>query len=168
MGYCYGYNAAGRMVLACDNCGNTGGVRKRRCIFKVLGDAGRGGQRYEMDYCPAPALCAGCYAALGGAKKLHAGCESGARASQAEYDANQAKLEAGEYMLNAGWGDWAEWVPEGKTGALFRNLGGEEKWVLIDKEEYGGSGRHKWLGEYSAYEEVEGEGRAASKQVALA
>ena len=43
MGYLY--DAKDRLV--CDFCGQSGGVRKRRCPY---------------DYCPAPAACADCYA----------------------------------------------------------------------------------------------------------
>lgn len=167
MGYSYGYNEQRKLVLSCDNCGGLGGVRKRSCTFKVLADSGRGGVRYALPYCQPPALCGPCLKVVGGLRKLHAGCAEGAAACQAEYDDNQAKLDSGEFMLMAGWGDWAEWVPAGKVGALYVNLAGTEKWVLVDAKEYSGVGR-KWLSSFTEAIEVEGEGRAKTKEVVIA
>ncbi len=103
MGYSYGQNERGSWVLSCDNCGNVGGVRKRTCPYTVLGDTLRTAKRYEMSYCYPPALCAVCYAALGGLRGVHGqDCETGAAKSQAGYDAIEAGLDAGElYVVSA-------------------------------------------------------------------
>lgn len=53
----------------------------------------------------------------------------------------------GEYCTTSAWGDWAEWVTEGKTGVLARKLasvdhlghptyGEDEMCALLDKETY--------------------------------
>jgi len=148
MGYGYGRNGA----LACDDCGDTGNVRKRRCPAKVTADSGRtpGGHRPVMDYCPAPALCQTCLTKRGGNTTMHrnAGCFEAAAKCQAEYDATQVRLDAGELQLHAGYGDWDSRVPEGMTGALFGN-GTREAFYVMPKAYYGGSGEPgKFLGDY--------------------
>ena len=103
MGYGYGHTSSGRYALACDRCGTVGGVRKRPCPHKVLTDSARG-PRTWLRYCPAPALCGECYRELGGLRGVHPErCTKGAAASQAEYDARQARLDAGESMVVAAW-----------------------------------------------------------------
>lgn len=102
MGYCFGQNERGNWVLACDGCGRVGGVRKRTCPHKVLGDSLRtpNGTRYEMRYCSPPAYCGACYKARGGLRGVHGdSCRDGAAQSQAEYDAVEADLDKGELFV---------------------------------------------------------------------
>lgn len=133
----YGYGPRG---LCCDNCGDSGGVRKRPCTFKVRSSGLHypGGQRPPtgIPYCPPPALCSECLRKLGGSRKVHAGCKEGAEAMQADCDAQQARLDAGDYALTSGYGSWADWVPEGMTGAIFVNGSGHQVRVLVDADEY--------------------------------
>lgn len=113
MGYCYDW----KNRLCCDSCGASGGVRKRKCPRKVLTDSHRSATRHELNYCYPAALCATCY--QGEKATLHANCAEGAAKSQAEYDAKQARLDAGEHLLISGRGDWAEGVPAGYCEATF-------------------------------------------------
>lgn len=128
MGYSYGYNARGNLALACDNCGDVGGVRKRRCPYTVRGDSLRtvSGKRPEMDYCPAPAVCGACFAKLGGTHGIHGDqCRTGAAAMQERYDAKEAALDAGESFVTTGYGDWHKAVPAGWVGVTFNGRAGE-------------------------------------------
>lgn len=137
MGYGYGYNANGRECLACDSCGTVGGVRKRRCTFKVLTDSLRSKDRFLIDYCPAPALCGPCLKKEGGIRKVHAGCEVGAGMAQTRYDAIQKLLDEGKHLLTSASGDWHEEVPEGMVRATFNaNNYSDEQHRLIPQEEY--------------------------------
>jgi hypothetical protein len=149
MGYSYRYNERGSLVLACDNCGQAGGVRKRRCPHKVLASSERcvDGQRHEIDYCPAPALCDDCYRTL--RPTLHANCAEGARASQGEYDERQRRLEAGELYVLAAWGDWHDEVPSGMVGVLFggSRWGVAERKMLVREDDYA-PGKRPWLSDY--------------------
>lgn len=153
MGYTYGRTASGRMALACDNCGAVGGVCRRTCPHKVLGDSMRAvsGKRYAMPYCPAPALCGPCLSKLGGLHQLHRDCAAGAARAQAEYDETQRRLDAGEYQVVAAYGDWHELVPEGMVGVIFggRDWGEtrNEIAVLVPKDAYAPSSR-RWLTDY--------------------
>lgn len=130
----YSYEAYGSRRLCCDQCGQPGGVRKRKCTYKVLSDSLRG-RRTWMHYCSAPAVCGPCLAKLGGNKALHAGCAEGAAASQAADDAIEAKLDAGDSLVIAGYGSWSEGVPEGMTGACYSGRAGKT-WVLMPSERY--------------------------------
>lgn len=132
MGYSYGQTASGSWALACDRCPTAGGVRKRTCTYKVLTDSLHGG-RHALPYCSPPALCSPCYAAVGGAKGLHARCAEGAAASQAEYDAVEARLDAGEFISASGFGSWHEHVPDGFVGRIFRGRAGE-RYALIPED----------------------------------
>lgn len=127
----YSYSSDGR--LACDNCGDVGGVRRRKCPYTVLTDSSRG-PRHTLNYCPPPALCSPCYRALGGLRGVHpdSRCGVGSRASQAAYDATQAKLDAGDAVAVAAWGDWSDGVPEGSV--IFRDSDGNH-W-LVDRVAY--------------------------------
>jgi hypothetical protein len=145
MGYCYGRNATGRMALACDRCGNVGGVRKRTCPHKVLTDSSRG-PRATLAYCTPSALCGGCFHEIGGSRVLHRDCKDAAAASQAEYDANQARLDAGELTVLAAWGDWHETVPAGMAGVLFGGRDGQRA-VLVPAADYQ-PGTRPWLSDY--------------------
>jgi hypothetical protein len=130
MGYGFGYSNSGRMALSCDSCGKVGGVRKRKCPYKVSHDG------YQLPYCPAPALCSDCYKSHGGLRGVHGdACKQGAAASQAEEDAKQAKLAAGDMQPVSAWGDWQEGVPAGMVGVLYRGLN-DAAYYLLPKEAY--------------------------------
>lgn len=132
MGYCYDM----RNRLCCDKCGASGGVRKRRCPYMVLGDSSRG-PRFAMHYCSCPALCSVCYKALGGLRGVHGQeCKDGAARSQAEYDAAQAKLDAGDLAVLAAWGDWNDKVPSGLTGVVFGAYGKTSIYRLVWADSY--------------------------------
>lgn len=136
MGYCYGWTESGRQSLACDGCGNIGGVRKRRCPYKVRTDSLRSTHRFEIDYCPAPAMCSACYKKHGGLRGVHGeSCREGAAQSQAEEDKVEAGLDAGESFVIAAYGDWAEDVPEGQVKVLFKGRAGEST-LLLPKDLY--------------------------------
>jgi hypothetical protein len=131
MGYGYGWTSSGRQGLSCDGCGTVGGVRKRRCPYKVLGDSLRSPRRYELDYSPAPALCSECYKKHGGLRGVHGEeCREGAVKSQAKYDAIEAGLDAGESFVIAAYGSWAEGVPQGQVKVLFRGRAGETEMLM--------------------------------------
>ncbi|QSM01191.1 hypothetical protein SEA_NANOSMITE_167 [Mycobacterium phage Nanosmite] len=146
MGYSFDY--AGR--LACDGCGKTSadGVRvmRRRCPHKVLSDTLRCARRIAMDYCPAPALCGDCYRSHGG-KKLHDVCAEPAKAAQAEYDAIEAALDAGEMFVIAAYGSWHDNVPAGKVGVLFSGRDGQTQ-RLVDEHAYGSRGKNPKLSDF--------------------
>jgi hypothetical protein len=129
----YGYDRNNR--LCCDNCGMSGGVRKRTCPYTVLGDSLRsvGGQRYKMSYCYPPALCAACYATLGGLRGVHGDqCREGAARSQAEYDEIERGLEAGEmYVVSAEGSHAGNDLPRGLVRVTFRGRAGETKLVML-------------------------------------
>lgn len=128
MGYCYSRTGG----LACDKCGAAGGVRKRCCAYTVLCDSLRGA-RQRLDYCPAPALCSACYKQAGGLRGVHGeACRDGAAASQAKYDAIEARLDAGESFVIAGYG---RGVPAGMAGVGFRSRAGDS-WRLIPEADY--------------------------------
>lgn len=117
----YSYDMSNR--LCCDNCGTSGGVRKRKCPHVVTTDSARG-PRVAIHYCYPPALCNGCYRANGGLRGVHGqSCKDGAARSQAEYDVTEAKLAAGDLIVLAAWGDWQAKVPEGMCGVMFGKTG---------------------------------------------
>ena len=133
MGYCY--DSRGR--LACDSCGNSGGVRKRTCPHKVTSSNHRwpNGQRGAISYCYPSALCDDCFKNHGGNRKVHANCKAGAAARQAEYDAEQARLDRGDHLVVSRYGSWHEAVPEGMVGACYASAGwSDHRRVLVPKE----------------------------------
>jgi hypothetical protein len=135
----YGYDHHGH--LACDGCGTTGGVRKRRCPFKVRDDNLRSAERPVLDYCTAPALCQNCVAKEGGAGKrgVHKRCAEPARARQAEYDAIQARLDAGEWKVVEAEGGWHHQVPNGMVRVTFGRAGGSANGVrqlMVPQDRY--------------------------------
>lgn len=148
MGYCYDY--AGRLV--CDGCGNTSAtgtrVIRRKCSHKVLGDTLRGKTRVSMHYCYPPALCSSCYQKEGG-KHIHDKCAEGARRSQAEYDAIEAALDAGEMFVISAYGSWHAEVPEGKVGVLFSGRSGELQ-RLVDQSAYDQRGKNPKLSDFES------------------
>jgi len=150
MGYSYGRSASGRMALSCDHCGQVGGVRKRKCPFKVMDSGLRTkGVRYALSYCPAPAYCAKCFSANGGSKGIHEFCQEPARKAQEKYDAERAKLEAGELHVTSAYGDWCASVSKGWVGVVFADLEGNEVFVEIAQEQYD-PGKKPWLSDYPA------------------
>jgi hypothetical protein len=144
----YGYDSRNR--LCCDQCGNAGGVRKRRCPHKVLGDSLRSPSRFAMDYCSAPALCGPCFSAEGGTRGVHERCAAPAAASQAEYDATQARLDAGEWHVVSASGDWHPDVPAGQVQITFWTAGGPpsgQRTVLVPADVYDPAAK-PWLSDY--------------------
>ena len=130
MGYGYGYDSrTGRQVLACDGCGTLGGVKKRKCIYLVTYRDGS-----SLHYCQAPALCSACFKNEGGSKGVHARCEAGAMASQATYDLERRRLDAGDARVAARFGSWHDLVPTGFVGAIYRDSQGQETRVLVEKD----------------------------------
>ncbi len=130
MGYSYSNTGA----LCCDKCGTSGGVRKRKCTYKVLGNSLRG-NRISMHYCYPPALCIPCLKALGGQTVLHKDCKEPAARSQAEADAIERQLDAGEAFAIAAWGSAYDHVPPGQVGVKYRSRTGE-CYVLIAAADY--------------------------------
>lgn len=147
MGYCYERTIHGGMRLCCDKCGKSGGVRKRTCPHKV---DHRDGTK-PLPYCYPAALCSPCYAAE--KKTLHATCAADAAQRQAEIDAHRARLEQGEWAVSSGWGSWADWVPEGWTGVIFRNINGDEQKWIVPADQYN-PGSKRYLSDYPDAEEV--------------
>lgn len=147
MGYC----TDGRGRLVCDSCGNVGHVRKRKCIYKVLGDSLRSLQRIEMHYCYPPALCPGCYRSRGGARGVHGDqCRDGAARFQAEHDATQKRLDAGEWCVVSASGDWRKDVPAGMVEVTFWTAGGPasgERRICVPADDYDPRGK-PWLSDY--------------------
>ena len=135
MGYSYTFNGG----LCCDNCGNSGGVRKRTCPHKVLTSSFRmvPAVRTKLPYCQPPALCSACYHEL--KPTLHADCADGAARIQAEYDRTEELLSSGAYLRTAAYGDWHKSVPTGRVGIAFRNRSGEESFYHVPADEYGAS-----------------------------
>lgn len=115
MGYSFDY----RGRLCCDNCGQPGGVRKRKCPHTVMGNSHRGA-RYALPYCPTPAVCQPCWEKLG-KNKVHDRCKEGAARMQAKDDAVQELLDAGHYLPLSAFGSWHDTVPKGYTGVIFGN-----------------------------------------------
>ncbi|QBP33372.1 hypothetical protein SEA_BRUTONGASTER_158 [Gordonia phage BrutonGaster] len=127
MGYSFDYSGK----LCCDNCGQSGGVRRRKCKYKVT--LRNGGQ---LHYCPPPAYCAACYKLRGGLNGVHDDrCREGAEQSQAREDRRNALLDEGKHLVGAAWGSWDDRVPDGMVGVVFQN-GASERWVLVDADAY--------------------------------
>lgn len=117
MGYCY----EGRK-LVCDMC-STAGARKRRCPAD--------------NYCPAPALCASCNAAVrkdGRWKDAHAGCYAASAAYKAKQAERARRLEDGEYLRTSASTLW-ETHPD-VVEVCFRNLTGAEVKLYMTRETY--------------------------------
>lgn len=149
MGYCYGYNPkSGKYnLLSCDSCGNTGGVRRRKCPYTVAGTSLRSydGQRHALPYCPPPALCAKCFKDHGGTKGIHGQCKVPAAESQASYDAEQARLDAGELQVVCAYGDWHDQCPKGLVLVDFAGIDGTKVTKLVASADYHGGG---WLSDF--------------------
>lgn len=136
----YSYSVPGNR-LCCDNCGGTGSTRKRRCPHKVTSQGVQ-----PLPYCPAPALCAACWAKLGGAAGVHGDrCRDGAKQAQAEDDALVARLDAGEQLVRTAWGDWDPDTPTGMVRVMTWGRGGVEGMYLMPADDYSGGG---FIGDY--------------------
>jgi hypothetical protein len=141
MGYCY--EAYGSRRLVCDKCGHAGGVRRRKCKYKVVGDSLRvpSGQRPVMHYCSPPALCGPCYKELGGLNGVHGdNCREGAAQSQLEADEIERRIHSGDMKAVAAWGDWQEGVDKGFVGVLYEGRYDDgsiaKGYYLVPKEAY--------------------------------
>lgn len=136
MGYSYSRTPAGVMALDCDYCGKPGGVRKRTCPYKVTSDNSRSGERYALPYCRPPAACRPCWKT--NKATAHADCKDGAAQMQAQYDATQARLDAGELLaIAARCGD----APAGMVRVTFVGAGGGGRVdYLMPDEAYSGGG----------------------------
>ncbi len=93
----YSYDMRGR--LCCDNCGEAGGVRKRLCPAKVLGDSSRS-PRQETRYCYPPAVCSGCWTPALRAE-THDECHRKAAEAQQEYDLIEKRMRDGDLLVVA-------------------------------------------------------------------
>lgn len=134
MGYCFDYR--GRMV--CDGCGIAGGVRKRKCPYKVRYSAHNGGG--SAHYCSPPALCGDCYKKYGGLRGVHGdACRDGAAASQAREDADDLRAKSGDLALRSA-------IRQGDK-VLLRFDG--DIAVLVDDYEYG---KVRWFLDLEDYE----------------
>ena len=155
MGYSYGRNDRGNLVLSSASCGNLGGVRKRTCPYKVHHADG-----FSLPYCYPSALCSTCYATH--KATLHQDCAKGAAESQARENARAFRLASGEYEVGAAWGSWHEDVPDGMTGVVFRNVDKVEQYRLVRASAYDPSSR-RYLSDYPhAQEWTTKENRKAS------
>jgi hypothetical protein len=117
----YRYDDAGH--LCCDRCGKSGGVRKRKCPYKVLRHSLNGPRRW-LPYCHPLALCGACYAAMGGQTGVHRECRAAAAARQAADDEIERQLDAGESLSVEAFGDWEPLVPKGMVGLKFVSRAG--------------------------------------------
>lgn len=134
MGYCFDYR--GRLV--CDGCGIAGGVRKRKCAYKVRVSVLDGG--YSIPYCSPPALCAGCYKKHGGLRGVHGDrCRDGAAASQAQADADDKRYAEGDLRLRSAIR---------QDGKVLLRFDGDIA-VLVDDYEYG---KVRWFLDLEDYE----------------
>jgi hypothetical protein len=125
-----GYITAPNGSLVCDAC-LAQGAKLRKCPYWVTE---LNGQR--LRYCIPSALCAACFAKVGGSSKLHAKCKQGAAESQAEINAKGARLEAGEMFVQCAFGYGDRGLPPGAGGVLFRGLNGAQTWRLVDGAGY--------------------------------
>ena len=134
MGYCFDY----RHRLCCDGCGKAGGVRKRKCAYRVRASVLDGG--YSIPYCSPPALCSDCYKKHGGLRGVHGDrCRDGAAASQAEADADDKRHAEGDLKLRSA-------LRQGDKVLL--KFDGEIA-VLVDDYEYG---KVRWFLDLDDYE----------------
>jgi hypothetical protein len=108
--------------LMCDRCGRPGGgTRRRACPHHVLGPSTRtnGRDRKLLTYCPPPALCGDCVAALGGRDAVHQPCVAEAAEAQAAADAIERRLDAGESLSVAAYAAGESGVTTGMVGVKF-------------------------------------------------
>lgn len=152
----YGRNARRSKVLLCDQCGTTGGVRRRECPYIVITAAARDADRRELPCCPPPALCRCCFRKAGGTAGVHGEwCRIEAATLQAEEDQEQARFEAGDFHIAAAWGDFRPDVPTGMVRVEFwpvADPNGQPIIRLIPAASYD-PGRKGWLSDYPDAEE---------------
>lgn len=161
----HSYDKQGR--LCCDGCGNSGGVRARKCRYLISRDG------YKLPYCYPPDLCAACFKKHGGTRGIHGDkCKEGAARMQAQEDARQARLQAGEWEVRSAFGSggalisgWPE-VPEDYTGVVFRNAKGEEVNALVPRDSYN-PGTKRYLSDYPEAQRWHGAVLPATKQVSV-
>lgn len=103
--------------LCCDNCSQSGGVKKRRCTY---------------NWCPPPALCDECYKALRTElKEYHKKhCKQAHEEYQAQQQSEQELLAEGHFLRKAAMND------NGKVKVVFRNQEEKEQYVLMDQKTY--------------------------------
>lgn len=117
----YSYSASGALV--CDECGKTGGVRKRPCPF---------------GYCYPPALCGPCNTETGASRKARhvgLGCEKGHAEHVAREARRRALLEGGAALRCSARGETG---PDGRyrVHVLFRKADGSTVGRYMGKETY--------------------------------
>ena len=150
----YSYTMSG--LLCCDNCGASGGVRKRRCPF---------------GYCPAAALCVACNRAYPQTRDVHRvqGCEEGHRQFVARERYVAELLAKGQAVRCSALGQ-----PHGRVHVLFRRADGttEGRYMASDTYDAIRIGEVATPADFAAFGPVEaappdfGSGRT-SKQVTL-
>jgi hypothetical protein len=121
----YNTDRAGRLI--CQRCNRSGGgTRKRFCPHRVLGPSLRtnGRDRKSLPYCPSLVLCGDCVTTLGGPTAMHERCRTEAAQAQAQADAIERRLDAGESLSVDAYGDGVLGVPKGMVGVKFIGRGG--------------------------------------------
>jgi hypothetical protein len=129
-----GYSYDMQRRLCCDNCGQSGGVRKRKCPAVVVSHSTTAhGVRLTTPYCPPPAVCAACWPEV--RNQVHITCEQGAALSQRREDAIQVRIDAGDALVTCAEGHsrYTRWVPAGMVGVYVNHT--NERY-LIDEAEY--------------------------------
>jgi hypothetical protein len=118
MGYVYEIGIGGRRSLVCEVCGSAG-ARKRPCKY---------------GYCPAEAICSGCFAEASVKSAFRAYHEDNCKEAAAEYDRRKREDEA---LLAAGHSLFRSAISEGDlTRISFRNSAGDYTDVLVTNEVY--------------------------------
>lgn len=134
MGYLY----QGRR-LCCGACLGVGSadnpVRKRTCPHKVTASSVTG-RRQVLAWCSPPALCNRCTARHGGNAALHAACAADIAVTQRRYDAEQARIDAGELMVTSAAGTWHPGVDPGWVRLTCRGLHTAEQHFMVRDGEY--------------------------------
>ena len=112
----YSYTSSG--LLCCDNCGASGGVRKRRCPF---------------GYCPSAALCADCNRRYPQIRALHraSGCEKAHLEFEQRERYVRHLLAQGEVVRCSALG-----VGDGRVHVLFRRADGSTEGRFMAQETY--------------------------------
>jgi hypothetical protein len=112
----YRYDDAGN--LCCDRCGKSGGVRKRKCPYKVLGHSLNGPAAVAALLPPAGPVW-GLLHGHGRQNRCTRECRAAAVAGQAADDEIERQLDAGESLPVEAFGDWEPTVPNGMAGLKF-------------------------------------------------
>jgi len=121
MGWTFERNyRTGRMMLCCDDCGKSGGVRKFPCPF---------------GWCQAYAFCPECAkkhkpkSAAYRERHRAAGCEKAAKRSQYEHELRESLMASGKWVRKAAVNH------DGGVKVWFKR-GDEEKQAMMSKETY--------------------------------